>query len=254
MGARRALAAAAGMLVALAVQAQALPVPPCGASGAQVHPSYSAPDGAPAVASWRNLDLSVTPACLGELRAPMEVAVALAGRFRSPLSVEGMARRVGAISQTEGLRYWSVTDEGWRTLLSEAYAVRGAESNARREDFSAAEVLSGAALYTLQRDTRTTGLNRYRLIGRRVGANRVIVESANVTPLRFLFVELYAPRALRVIHILDRLSSDVWAIYTVSAVQSGTLEQDPRAVVNRAAAYHHFLAGVPADRIPPLAP
>jgi hypothetical protein len=252
MGARRTLGAA-GMLLALAVQAQVLPVPPCGASGAQVTPSYGLLDGAPAVASWRNLDLSAAPACLGELRAPMEVAVALAWRFRSPLSVEDMARRVGAISQTEGLRYWSVTDEGWRTLLSEAYAVRGAESDARREDFSAAELLSGTALYTMQRDTRTTGLNRYRLVGRRVGANRIIVESANVTPLQFLFVELYAPRALRVIHILDRLSSDVWATYTVSAVQSGTLKQDPRAVVNRAAAYQRFLAGVPADRDPPLA-
>lgn len=253
MRARRALAAA-GMLLALAVQAQALPVPPCGVSGARVHPSYGPLGGAPAVASWRNLDLSAAPACLGDLRAPMAVAVALAGRFRSPLSVEGMARRVGAISQTEGLRYWSVTDEGWRTLLSEAYAVRGAESDARREDFSAAEVLSGGPLFTLQRDTRTTGLNRYRLVGRRVGANRVVVESANVTPLQFLFLELYAPRALRVIHFLDRLSTDVWAIYTVSAVQSGTLEQDPRAVVNRAAAYHRFLAGLPADRDPPLAP
>ncbi|MDX1375963.1 MAG: DUF6675 family protein [Burkholderiales bacterium] len=253
MRGRRALAAA-GMLLALGAQAQAQPVPPCRASETQVHPAFGPLDGAPNVASWRDIDLSGAPACLGPLRAPMEVVIALAGRFRAPLSLEDMARRVGAISHTEGLRYWSVTDEGWRTLLSEAYAVRGAESEARRADFSAAEVLSGEPLYTLQRDTRTTGPNRYRLVGRRAGPNRIVVESANVTPLRFVFVELYAPEALRVVHILERLEPGVWAAYTVSAVRSGTLEQAPRSVINRAAAYYRYLAGVPSDRDPPLAP
>lgn len=249
----RGVLAAAGMLVALGAQAQALPVPPCGASAAEVYPAYGPLDGPPATRHWRNVDLSVAATCLGGLRAKMEVAIALAGRFRSPLALEDMARRAGAISHTEGLRYWSVMDEAWRTLLSEAYAVRGAESEARRPDFSAAELLGGAPLYSLQRDTRTTGLNRYRLVGRRAGPNRLIVESANATPLRFLFVELYAPEALRVVHILDRAEPGVWAVYTVSAVRGGTLEQDPRAVINRAAAYYRYLAGVPSDRDPPLA-
>lgn len=253
MRSRRALAAA-GMLLALGARAQALPVPPCGAPAAQVYPAYGPLDGVPGVASWRDIDLSNAEACLGGLRERMEVVVALAGRFSSRLSVEDMAQRVGATSRTEGLRYWSVTYGDWRTLLAEAYAVRGAQGEARREDFSAAEILRATPVYTMQRDSRTTGLNRYRLIGRRAGANRLVVESANVTPLRFLFIELYASEALRVVHILDRGEPGVWAVYTVSAVRSGTLAQDPRALVNRAAAYYRYLAGVPADRDPPLAP
>lgn len=253
MRGRRAFAAL-GLLLALGAQAQALPVPPCGASAATLYPAYGPLDGPPAVASWRDIDLSGAPPCLGALRDRMAVVVALAGRYRAALSVDEMARRVGAISKTEGLRYWSVTDQDWRTLLDEAYAAGGAEAALRREDFAAEELLRGEPLYTLQRDTRTTGLNRYRLVVRRVGRNRLIVESANVSPLKFLFVELYAPGALRVAHILDRVTAGVWAVYTLSAVRSATFEQDPRALVNRAAAYQRFLAGVPGDRDPPLAP
>ncbi len=241
-------------MLALCAAAQANPVPPCDSAGAEVHPAYGPVNGAPAVAAWRDADLSRAPACLGALRERMAVVVALAGRFGSPLSVEDMARRIGAISKTKGLRYWSVTDQDWRTLLDEAFALSGPDPERRRSDFVAEEVLSGRTLYTTQRDTRSTGLNQYRLVCRRIGKNRLVIESENASALRFLLFTLYAPEAMRVIHFLDRVEPGIWAVYTLSAVRSGTLEQDPRALINRAAAYHRFLAGVPADRDPPLAP
>jgi len=232
------------------------PIPPCatGPAGAtDMRPAYGPIDGAPNVAWWRDI---VIPegGCLGEIHGRMELVVALAGRFHDPRSLEDLARRMGAISQTVGLRYWSVTDGDWRTLLTEAFALSAPDIAQRRADFSAAELLSGHSLYTAQRDTRSTDLNVYQLRARRSGEHRLVLESRNRTPIRFLVFELFEPGTLHVIHILDRLGPDLWAYYTVSAVRHGTLESDPRSMINRSAAYYRFLRGVPADRDPPLAP
>lgn len=233
--------------------AGAAPVPPCQVLQAKAFPAYGIVDGPPAVAVWRDIDLKDGAGCLGALRGRMELVVALAGRFRGPRAIEAMAQHFGAISQTQGLRYWSVTDDDWRTLLSEAFALAGPDVERRRSDFSAAEMLSGRALHTAQRDTRSTDLNLVRLVGQRVGAKRLVVESANVTPIRFLFIVLYPSEALRAIHVLDQLEPGLWGYYAVSTIRSGTLESDEKSFVNRADAFYRFLARVPADRNPPLA-
>jgi hypothetical protein len=234
--------------------APAGPVAPCAAAAADPRPAYGPVDGAPNVAWWRDLDVPDTGGCLGEIRGHMELVVALAGRFHAAATLDDMARRMGAVSQTPGLRYWSVTDGDWRTLLTEAFALSEPDGERRRADFSAMEMLSGRALYTAQRDTRSTGLNLYQLRARRVGTRRLIVESRNLTPIRLLVFELFAPGALRVIHILDRLEPDLWRYYAITAVRSGALESDPRSMINRSAAFYRFLRGVPSDRDPPLAP
>jgi len=255
----RPILARAGALAALALLLAgsglaARPAPPCHALQAQAFPAYGPVDGPPAVAVWRDIDLKDGVGCLGALRGRMELVVALAGRFRGLQTIEAMARRVGAVSQTRGLRYWSVTDDDWRTLLSEAFALSAPDVERRRPDFSAEALLSGRMLYTAQRDTRSTDLNLYRLTGRRVGARRMVIESTNLSPIRFLFVELFEPEALRAIHVLDQLEPGLWGYYAISAVRSGTFESDEKSFINRAAAYYRFLARVPAERDPPLAP
>jgi Family of unknown function (DUF6675) len=229
------------------------PLAPCPAA-ADPRPAYGPVDGVPNVAWWRDLEVPDTGGCLGEMRGHMELVVALAGRFHAAGTLEDMARRMGAVSQTPGLRYWSVNDGAWRTLLTEAFALSEPDGERRRADFSAAEMLRGRALYTAQRDTRSTGLNVYQLRARRVGARRLIVESRNLTPIRLLVFELFEPGALRVIHILDRLEPDLWRYYAITAVRSGALESDPRSMINRSAAFYRFLRSVPGDRDPPLAP
>jgi hypothetical protein len=230
------------------------PIAPCAAGATDMRPAYGPVDGPPRVAWWRDIVVPEGSGCLGEIRGRMELVVTLAGRFHAPHSLEDIARRMGAISRTAGLRYWSVTDGAWRTLLSAAFALAGPDVERRRADFSVAELLSGRALFTAQRDTRSTDLNVYQLRARRVGAGRLVMESNNLTPIRFLVFELYAPGALRVIHFLDRLGPGLWGYYAVSAVRGGALESDPRSMINRSAAYYRFLRGIPGDRDPPLAP
>jgi len=249
-----ALTTAALVLVLQASAAAGGPVAPCSRAALQEIPSYGPLDGPPAVAVWRDVTLDGDRGCPDGLRGPMALVVALAGRFRAPGTLEDMAQRAGAISQTAGLRYWSVTDGAWRTLLSEAFALEGPDLERRRPDFSATELLSGRALYTAQRDTRSTDLNLYRLLGRRVDARRLIVESKNLSPIRFLIFELFAPGALQAAHRLEQLAPGVWGYYGVSAVRGGAFDSEAKSFVNRAAAYYRYLAGVPGDREPPLAP
>jgi hypothetical protein len=230
------------------------PIAPCPAAAADMLPGYGPVDAAPRVAWWRDIVVPEGAGCLGEIRGHMELVVALAGRFHDARSLEDMARRMAAISQTAGLRYWSVTDGDWRTLLTEAFALTAPDVARRRADYSVEELLGGRALYTAQQDTRSSGLNVYRLRGRRVGAGRLVLESRNLTPIRLFVFELYRPGALRVIHILDRLGPGLWGYYAVTAVRSGALESDPRSMINRSAAYYRFLRRVPGDRDPPLAP
>jgi len=254
---RRIAAAAACAALAFLLSGTAAaggPAAPCASVEAQQVPSYGPIDGPPAVSIWHDVALGEGWGCLDAFRGRMALVVTLAGRFRAPGTLEDMAQRVGAISRTEGLRYWSVTDGAWRTLLSEAFALEGPDLERRRPDFSATELLSGRALYTAQRDTRSTDLNLYRLLGRRVDARRLIVESKNLSPIRFLVFELFAPGALQAVHSLQQLEPGVWGYYGVSAVRGGAFDSEAKSFVNRAAAYYRYLAGVPSDRDPPLAP
>ena len=229
------------------------PVAPCATPRENTVPAYGPIDGPPAFASWRNADLGAGDGCPEAMRGRMALVIALAGRFRDDRSLEDMARHVGAISRTAGLRYWSASDGAWRVLLTEATALSAPDVERRRPDFSADELLSGRVLYTAQRDTRSTDLNVYRLLGRRSGAQRLVIESSNLGPIRFFIVQLFEPGALQVVHILDRLEPGVWGYYGLTAVRGGTFDSDARSFINRAAAYYRYLAGVPADRDPPLA-
>jgi len=249
----QAVTTAALVLVLPASAAAGGPVAPCSRAARQEIPSYGPLDGPPVVTVWRDVTLDGDRGCPDGLRGRMALVVALAGRFRAPGTLEDMAQRAGAISQTAGLRYWSVTDGAWRTLLSEAFALEGPDLERRRADFSAAELLSGRVLYTAQRDTRSTDLNLYRLVGRRVDARRLVVESKNLSPIRFLIFELFAPGALQAAHRLEQLAPGVWGYYGVTAVRGGALDNETKSFVNRAAAYYRYLAGVPAEREPPLA-
>jgi len=66
------------------------------------------------------------------------VLVALAGRFSYRGSVDGLLARFGAISALAGIQYWSVTEGGWRTLITHAAALDGPDATRPRADFTLA--------------------------------------------------------------------------------------------------------------------
>ena len=252
-GSRRAFASAAALALLAASNAAATPRLPCTA-GVAVSPAYGTIGGPPAVATWRDLELTPDTACPQALRGEMKLAVALAGRFRHAGGLEDLAARFGAISATEGALYWSTSDREWRSLVSEAYALAGPDPRSRRPDFSAAEILGGRRLHFAQDDTRSTGLNVYSLVARRLGPARLALEIVNRSPIAFTFVTLYDPGDLVSVQFVERLGPEDWGYYAVSAVRGGPARGRERSFINRAAALFRFHAGLPLDREPPLAP
>jgi hypothetical protein len=74
------------------------------------------------------------------------VLVALAAHFSHSGTSDALLRRFGAISTLKGLQYWSVTEGGWRTLITDAAALTGGpDLDHRRPDFTLAEMRSGGS-------------------------------------------------------------------------------------------------------------
>ena len=226
---------------------------PCGPDVAAAAPAYAAAGGAPAVGIWHDVDLG-PDACLGLVEGHFALAVVLAVRVHHRGSLGELAARIGAVSGTAGMRYWSVTDAGWRPLVSDAAAVTGNEGGTPRPDFTAAEVLSGQALSFVQDDTRSSGLNLYSLTARPLGEEGMAAVLVNLGTIRYLALPLYDAGALVSLHVLRRLEGDEWGYYGFSAVRAGAGTGHERSWINRAAAYQRLLTGEPTDGAPPLAP
>lgn len=246
-----ALTAAAALVLASAVGSG--PVTPC-SSGSDLSPAYGESGAAPRLGTWHGIALDPKETCSDTVRGPMQLVIALAGRFEGAQSLEALAARLGAVSSTKGLLYWSTTDGAWRELISDAFALETPAADTPRPDFGAEEVLSGRTLYFAQKDTRSTSLNVYSLRARTFGPNRLIVEIVNLTPIRFLLVTLFEPRSLLSVHFIERSPSGVWSYYGLSTIRAGSVDGHEASFINRAAAFYRFVREVPGDAAPPLAP
>ncbi len=239
---------------ALPLQAAEGPDTPCSRLGQTVSPVYGMLGGPPNVKTWRNTIVEKSETCWEAMQGPMDFVIAISGRFKHGKSLEDIAARFGAISATKGLLYWSTTDTAWRTLISDAFALRNSETIESRRDFDAKEVLSGTPLYFMQDDTRSTGLNKYSLSASAPTRGRLVIRIENVTETRFLFLTLFEPKTLLSVHFIDRLGPNSWGYYGLSAVRKGFIDGNAKSFINRGAAFYRYLAGAAGDSEPPLAP
>ena len=156
-----------------------------------------------------------------------------------------------------GLHYWSVTDKGWRVLITDAVALDGLDVKRRRPDYSPSEMKSGVDLFFAQDDSRSAGTVAYRMRVLEAGADRIVIETENVGPVRAFFVTLFPPGSLRATYFLERRQSGSWDFYGLSGTgeeASALAGGHESSYVNRAVAlYRHFIR-VPADRDPPAIP
>jgi hypothetical protein len=216
--------------------------------------TYGAPGAPPRVTVLHDVVLDRSAGCPDALTGPAKLFVKLEGRFGRGWTVDDIAARFGAVSKTQGLLYWSVTDDDWRPLINTATARDGGPDGPPRPDFSAAEVRSGRILYFSQDDTRSTGTNVYAMTARAATAERLVMDIVNVSAVKLVFVTLFAPRSLVSAHRFERQADGSWGYRGLTAVRDGLMiDGHEKSFVNRTAAYYRFLAGEPADRDPPLA-
>lgn len=226
------LAGAAGDLPRLPCERET-PVPPFAQAGKP-----------PSERTWQDVQWSASP-CLPWPAERLRLVAAVAGRFAYRGDSAGLLARFGAISAMRGIRYWSVTDQDWRVLITEAFASDAAGH--ARADFTPQEMRPGATLYFVERDNRS-GLATYRLRVLEAGPERIAMETENATPIRAFGFTLFPPGSLRAAYFAQRVDSQTWSFYGLSAngeKASALAGVSQASYVNRASALYRYFTATP---------
>ena len=237
-----------------AVPAGEKPRPPC---GAEPFPAYPALDAPAVIVLWTEAELRgwSPPACTAWPTASATLVVALAGRFSNAGSADAILARIGAISSLREVRYWSITDKQWNPLFTRASALGGPDPKKPRGNFSATEMRTGRDVYFLSVDNRSGDNAISRLRIREATDEHVVIETSNVTPLRWMFLSFAAPGDIQTWYFLDHEVAGSWRFYSVTRVLYGSSFfarfVQGESYVNRAVAMYRHLAGIPTDRDPP---
>jgi hypothetical protein len=226
--------------------------------GDMTQPPYAPVGAAPAVRIWKGKTPSgsaAPPTCTGWQSAQSGTLLAVAGTFRTAEGSTGLISRFGNVSSLLSVRYWSTTDQAWRPLLLAANALTKSVGGQQRGDFTRAELESGQDLYFSQKDGRAATDVIYRMSLRKPGPDRFVVETENVTSVRWLALTLFKPGDLRSLYVLEQRSADTWSYYALTSIAGGSwlTAGHERSYINRAVALYRHFAGIPTDLEPPPA-
>jgi hypothetical protein len=218
------------------------PQPPC---QQQPSPAYAAESTVPQSGLWLEADLRrdgwLPPACLG-WKGDSRLVAALAGTFRSSLTLDQLVARITDVSAYPSVRYWSVSHQAWRPIALEAQA---------------AALPAGAAgndIYYVERND-LSGKSTYRLAVLERTADRAVIVSQNVSPIRIAVITAFEPGALQLALFIERAGPDLWHLYALSRVgmdSSSLVANSPSSYLNRLDAFRRHLASTPTDQEPPL--
>jgi len=240
----------------LSSHAAAGPQPPCGCAAIPPYPDLKM---SPVVRVWDSADLGqdwTPPACTGWTYSDFTTVVVTVARFRHTSGVEGLLRRVGAISERAGIRYWSTTRKQWQTLVIDALALSEAVGDRRRRDFSPEEMVEGVSLFFQQEDN-LSGKAIYRMRILSASPGQLVFDTENLSIMRYFFIPLFRPGDMQSIYFFERESQEVWRYYGIvrtSKITSLLTAGNEASYINRSVAFYRYLTGVPTDKEPPASP
>jgi hypothetical protein len=179
------------------------PRPPC--KGVEPLPAYASPGALPAPGSGaaakqtRRGPLQRAPAGLRRAHA----LAALAVHFSHGGSSDALLSRFGAISTLKGLQYWSVTEGGWRTLITQATALLPtAQLRACRDAERQGAVFRA-------KDNRAAGDVIYRMQVREMSPTRLVVAIEKCVPDEAIHADAVQCRRPQSLDFLERLGPNV---------------------------------------------
>lgn len=226
------------------------PVPPC--AGEPV-PAFGPADGPPQARTWSEGDLRAEhwqpPACLG-WSADARLVAAVASRFHSG---DDVFHRIAAITAFRSIRYWSISRQQWRPLALSAIAVDA--TGKPIGDVPADGLLAGRDTMFVERN-ENSGEATYRLSVRERSAERMVVVTENITPIKVSIVTAFEPGTLQTVAIVQREGGGLWSTWQatrVGSAGSSLVLSHPGSFLNRLEAIRRYLAGLPTDRDPPIA-
>jgi hypothetical protein len=228
----------------------------CG--GDMTQPPYAPVGAAPNVQIWKDKitpGSAAPPTCPGWPSAQSGTLLAVAGTFRSAEGSTALISRFGDVSSLQSVRYWSTTDKAWRPLFLAANALTKQVGGQSRGEFTSAELESGKDLYFSQKDGRAANDVIYRMRLRRLGPERFVVETENVTSVRWLALTLFKPGDLRSLYVIEQRSFDTWSYYALASIvdSSWLTAGHEKSYINRTVALYRHFAGIPTDLEPPPA-
>jgi hypothetical protein len=233
-----------------------LPRLPC--DGLSPWPTYSEPGSIPNLQVVHG-DASnvgwVPPECTGWKTPGFKLLLSLTAGFRFDGSGEDLLARFGAISTSRGIRYWSVADKDWKTLVTDAAALEGPDMNRRRPDFSVSEMTERKVLYFLQKDNRSTEPVIYGLQVLERAPNRLVISVENYTPVHMWLVTLFPPHEIQFLYILDAQGRGSWGLFSMLRTGLGASYLSSGhdiSYVSRAVAFYRHFASILTDANPPV--
>lgn len=250
------LAFALLLLAGASAHADSGPHPPC--EGAPF-PPYPEPGLSPTLRVWESGDLGrhwVPPACTGWTTAGFTALVVTAARFRYDSGVDGLLRRVGAISESVGIRYWSTTRKQWKTLIVSASALTGPDGSMPRVDFLPDEIRKGDFLY-FQQEENLLGNVIYRLRMRSASSAQLVYEIENTSTVKGVIGNVFQPGDIQGLYFLEHESRGLWRYYSLLRIgkRANWMTMGNKAsYLNRAMAMYRHLVGIQTDREPPISP
>ncbi|WP_374594854.1 DUF6675 family protein [Aquabacterium sp.] len=229
----------------------------CASRGAQAAPlacgtaapaPYPAAVAAPTVQTWTGASPESggppRPDCTGLRSREFVLLVAVSGRFAHAGSADALLARVGAVSATKGMTYWSQTDQRREVLITDAAAIDGPETLKRRADFSPAELRTGQPLYFVQHDNRATNDVPYQLRLRAASATGWSVTYENAGPIKAYLLTLFGPGDVQSVITLEQLEPGQWGYRSLTGIRQvgiGSVDRYRASYVNRAVAMFEHL-------------
>lgn len=187
---------------------------------------------------------------------PSSTLVCVRGAFQTEAAEDAILSRFGAISKLALVRYWSTTEHAWRPLVIDAHALTQQTAGRPRTDFTTAELESGRDFYLSQIDNRSAHEVIYRVHLREKQAHRFVIETENVTSVRWWALTLYKPGDLNTRYIIEERSPGIWLYFSLTRIvgPSWLVTGHERSYINRVVALYRHFAGIPTDLEPPPAP
>jgi hypothetical protein len=198
--------------------------------------------------------------CTGFSPLDVNSVVVTVGRFRLHGGVDVVAGRLARVSALSSIKYYPDDEDGWRRLFNASYALGDGAIDAllRRPDFQADDIQPGRTLRYWLEENSLLRPAAYRLTVRERSPDRLVYSIVNESDIRALFVRAIDAGEMRQLYVIERDPDyeDVWRFSGIvdARSQAGPFSLPARSYISRAAAYYRYMAGIPTDLEPPVAP
>jgi hypothetical protein len=195
------------------------------------------------------------PACTGWKKRPFDFLIRVAARFRHAGSADDIARRLARFQDLTTIKYWSVSNQAWRQLFSDATGLAGADVDGPRAAFTVTDIRTGRAIHFMQDENNPLGPVAFRIDVRDRTDNRLSFNSTNISAFPVLFLDVVKPGGFQSYYLIERETGDIWryAALVRSKIEHAFMAPSVASSKNRAQAYFRYLAGIRTDKEAPAA-